>query len=242
MLPYSLFLALSGIVLSVAERIWPRDPRQQLLRRGWAIDLFYLFLNAEIVGSLVAIWIGSRVPYAAIVPWREALHLGWIAGEPVWVQLVVLLGVKDFLQWCIHNAMHRVPVLWNFHRTHHSTVQMDWLSNWRFHWVEIVVYQLVLYVPATLLGFSAEAAYGCAIVSTAVGEFAHANLRVSLGPLKYVLNCPELHTWHHVHPDYGPENRNFAITFSCWDWMFGTAYVAERGPEKLGVREVSVPL
>ena len=28
--------------------------------------------------------------------------------------------VADFLQWLIHNLLHRVPVLWKFHRVHHD--------------------------------------------------------------------------------------------------------------------------
>jgi sterol desaturase/sphingolipid hydroxylase (fatty acid hydroxylase superfamily) len=242
MLPYSLFLAASGLVLSLAERIWPRDPRQHFLRRGFALDLFYLFLNAEIVGASVAIWITRYLPSSAILPFRDLLHLNGIAAQSIGLQLFVLLISKDFLQWNVHNLMHRVPLLWQFHRTHHSSTNMDWLSNWRFHWVEIVVYQAVLYIPATLLGFSEEATYGCAIISTAVGHFAHANLRLRIGPIKYILNCPEMHSWHHVHPDYGPQNRNFAITFTLWDWLFHTAYLPSHDPERLGVRQAEVPL
>lgn len=131
--------------------------------------------------------------------------------------------------------MHRVPVLWRIHRLHHSTEQMDWLSNWRFHPLEILVYQMVLYVPATLLGFSAEAAFGCAVVSTTLGHFAHANLRWRLGPLKYLINTPEMHVWHHVHPDSGPVNRNFGVSLSIWDWLFGTAHAPDQPPARLGL-------
>lgn len=131
--------------------------------------------------------------------------------------------------------MHRVPVLWRIHRLHHSTEQMDWLSNWRFHPLEILVYQLVLYVPATLLGFSAEASFGCAVVSTTLGHLAHANLRWRLGPLKYLINTPEMHVWHHVHPDSGPVNRNFGVSLSVWDWIFGTAYAPDQPPARLGL-------
>jgi sterol desaturase/sphingolipid hydroxylase (fatty acid hydroxylase superfamily) len=134
----------------------------------------------------------------------------------------------------VHNVLHRVPALWEFHKVHHSTVEMDWLSNWRFHWLEIVVYQTVLYLPATLIGFSSAAAFGCAVISTTLGHFAHANLRWRVGPLRYFINSPEMHVWHHVHPECGPQNRNFGISLSLWDWMFRTAYLPDRDPERLG--------
>ncbi len=237
MLSYSIFLIASGLLLSLAERIWPREARQGFLRREFGLDLLYLFFNAEVVGALVAIWITRTLPPATILPLRNLFELNGLAAQPLWLQTVVLLVSKDFLQWLVHNLMHRVPALWQFHKTHHSSTDMDWLSNWRFHWFEIVVYQMVLYVPATLLGFSAEAAFGCAIISTAVGHFAHANLRVRIGFLKYIVNSPEMHTWHHVHPDAGPQDRNFAITFAVWDWLFRTDYLPAEFPKRLGIRE-----
>src|ERR1043166_5329229 len=44
------------------------------------------------------------------------------------------------------------------------------------------------------------------------------NLRWRVGWLKYVINSPQVHIWHHNHPDCGPVNRNFALTLSVWDW------------------------
>lgn len=237
MLPYSAFLVLSGILIAIAERVWPRVPGQPLLRRGFFLDLVYLFFNAEIVGALVSIWLTSQIPPARILPWRDSLGLAWLLSAPVWLQLILLLFVKDFFQWLVHNLMHRIPALWHFHRIHHSTEQMDWLSNWRFHWFEIVAYQLVLYLPATLVGVSPEAAYGCAILSTLIGHLAHANLRLSLGFLEYIFNSPSLHAWHHVHPDHGPTHRNYAISLSVWDWLFGTAYLPGHMPKRLGLKE-----
>lgn len=138
----------------------------------------------------------------------------------------------------MHNVLHRVPALWEIHKTHHSTEVMDWLSNWRFHWFEIVIYQTVLYLPANLLGFSAPVTFGCAVVSTTIGHFAHANLRWRIGWLKYIVNSPEMHIWHHVHPDAGPVNRNFGVALAVWDWLFGTAYVPAQAPERLGLADV----
>ena len=58
--------------------------------------------------------------------------------------------------------MHLIPPHWQFYKTHHSTLDMDWLGNWRFHWVGIMDYQLVIYVSATPTGFSAEAVFSSA--------------------------------------------------------------------------------
>lgn len=234
MIPYSVFLLISGVIFTLAERFWPRRP-QPVNRQGYGLDIVYAAFNAEVVGALVAIWLTGLYAGTQFLMWREPLGLNAIGRQPEWVQILALLTVKDFLQWNIHNMLHRVPALWEFHKTHHSTEVMDWLSNWRFHWFEIVVYQTILYLPASLLGFSAPVTFGCAVISTTIGHFAHANLRWRIGPLKYIINSPEMHIWHHVHPEAGPQNRNFAISFAVWDWLFHTAYVPAQPPERLGL-------
>ena len=146
----------------------------------------------------------------------------------------MLLVAVDFLKWAIHNLLHRVPWLWEFHKVHHSIVEMDWMGDWRFHWVEILVYNSLLYAPVLCLGVRGEVALWVGVFDTLIGHFAHANLRWRIGPLKYVLNSPEMHLWHHNHPACGPVNRNFALTLSVWDWMFGTAFVPPQDPDRLG--------
>lgn len=237
MIPYSIFLVFSGILISIAERLWPRDPHQPLLRKGFLYDIAYLVFNAEIAGAVVASLLARLMPYGAIAAWRQSLGFDAIAAWPIWVQALLLLTVKDFLQFHVHRAMHHYPWLWRFHRTHHSATQLDWLSNWRFHWMEIFVYQLILYIPANLIGFTPEAMFACAVISTTAGHFAHANIALRIGPLNYLINSPELHLWHHVHPDHGPVDRNFAITFSLWDWLYRTAYWPAQSPVRLCLKQ-----
>jgi sterol desaturase/sphingolipid hydroxylase (fatty acid hydroxylase superfamily) len=117
--------------------------------------------------------------------------------------------------------------------------ELDWLTNWRFHWMEVVVYRSLLYIPAAFFGFSAVAMFSYGVLNTLVGHFAHSNLRIRIGPLRYILNSPEMHRWHHTHPDSGPLNKNFGITLSIWDWLFRTAYVpARKAPERLGFADI----
>lgn len=125
-------------------------------------------------------------------------------------------------------------MLWEFHKVHHSITELDWIGDWRFHWGEIVVYRSLLYVPAALLGVRGDAMFWVGIVNTLGGHFAHANLNWRIGWLRYIVNSPELHAWHHNHPDCGPVNRNFALTLAAWDWLFGTAWLPDHDPDRLG--------
>jgi len=228
-LTYYHWLAALGVVFLVLERFFPRVPEQRLFRRSVLTDLFYVAFNSKYFGLLLG--------YVTVL-WMARLDsvfaLGWLAASPWWVQALLLFITVDFLKWCIHNLLHRVPLLWEFHKVHHSIVEMDWIGDWRFHWVEILVYNGLLYAPTAFLGVSGEIALAVGVFDTLIGHFAHANLRWRFAWLHYVFNTPQMHIWHHNHPDCGPINRNFALSLSIWDWMFGTAYVPGHDPARLG--------
>lgn len=235
---YWVWLAGLSAAFVVLERLWPRDAGQGLLRRGLATDLVYVVLNGHFLGVALA---RLSEPLAAALDHALAsagmsLHLRLAAAWPWWVQLVVAFVAIDFVQWSIHNLLHRVPALWELHKVHHSIRAMDFWGSMRFHFGEIVVYKSLQYVPLALLGFDTTALFVIAVLSTAIGHFNHANLRVRMGWLRYVLNGPEMHVWHHAHPSAGPANVNFAINLALWDWIFGTAHLPADGepPKALG--------
>ncbi len=65
--------------------------------------------------------------------------------------------------------------------------------------------------------------------------FGFAVVTVNLGWFRYLLNTPQMHAWHHTHPDSGPINKNFGITLSVWDCLFRKAHMpAGEFPASLG--------
>lgn len=220
---YWFWLGLLSLVFVVLERLRPRDPLQRMLRPGLWSDLVYVVMNGHIWGVVIA----TLAPHIDIS--------GQLASNLPWgVQLAVAFVVTDFMQWGIHDLLHRVPLLWRIHKVHHSIRVMDFWGDFRFHVGEIIVYKSLQYIPLALLGFDGTVLFALAIISTAIGYFTHANLNVPLGPFGYVFNGPQMHIWHHVHGAYGPINVNFGISLSVWDWLFGTAYLPEHNPEALG--------
>jgi len=62
-----------------------------------------------------------------------------------------------------------------------------------------------------------------AMLDAMFGMFIHANINVKMGKLKYFLNSPELHLWHHA--NYQEVfHANFSTKFSVWDHLFSTIY------------------
>lgn len=232
---YWQWLAVVSLLFVVAERLRPARREQPWLRPQLGNDLFYLVFNghfyAVLFGGLAAgVAATTKSGLGAWLPAGDGLGgLPWIA------QFALYLVVSDFLQWLVHNALHRVPLLWQFHKVHHSVERMDWLANFRFHWVEMVVYRSLLYLPLLLLGGDMSPLFAAAVFATFWGHFNHANVDVGIGRLGYVFNSPRMHMWHHDASTEGGAAKNFAIVFSLWDWLFGTAYwPRERVPARIG--------
>lgn len=242
--PMTYWVWLIGIsfVFTVFERVWPRRQSQRLLRRGLGDDLVYVILNGHFLGMMLALpasWL-QRASNGLLAGIGVNLHVRMVHSLPLALQFLVAFFVIDFIQWLIHNLMHRIPWFWEFHKVHHSIEELDWLGSLRFHWMEIAIYKIIQYPALAFLGFDYRVLFVLAVVSTLIGHFNHANLRFNLGPLKFFLNSPEMHEWHHTHPNAGPINKNFGINLALWDWIFGTAFLpgVKGGPARLGFEQM----
>jgi sterol desaturase/sphingolipid hydroxylase (fatty acid hydroxylase superfamily) len=209
----------------VAERIRPWRRGRKLFRKEFFHDLFWLFFNGHYFSVLFA-YVAAFLALGLFPVLTAAKSWNLLGGWPIVAQFLVYFLLKDFLDWCVHNLLHRVPALWEFHKLHHSIVEMDWIGNFRFHWMEIIVYQGLTYFPLVILGVDPLVILLVAIASTLIGHLNHSNLDISWGPLRYLFNSSRMHIWHHTAhlPDGRPAGVNFGISLSVWDWMFHTAY------------------
>jgi sterol desaturase/sphingolipid hydroxylase (fatty acid hydroxylase superfamily) len=236
---YLFWLVLISIGCFVLERIRPWRRQQPAFRAGFLQDLFWLFFNGHFVGIAIAV-LACRLLgrlegqlNRANIPTPESVHL--LGGSPPWIQFLVFLVVKDFLDWCVHNLLHRVSWLWELHKLHHSIEALDFLGNLRFHWMESVIYKALTYLPLVVLGVDGHVILAVAIVDTLIGHLNHANVKLDWGPLRYVLNSPRMHVWHHEVLANGSHGKNFGVVLSVWDFLFGTAHLpSDDQPEKLG--------
>ena len=241
---YFFWLLIISAACFVLERLIPWRKEQRAFRTGFGQDVFFLVFNGHFAGVLLAMATAKLVNAAAgllgfdaALPWT---HLNILAPYPLWVQFLGYLVLKDFMEWCIHIGLHRTPWLWQFHKLHHSIRELDWIGNFRFHWMEIVVYRSLTYFPLVILGLDGRVILAVALFATLVGHLNHANLHWDYGPLRYLFNSPRLHVWHHDIVTHGKGGQNFAIVFSVWDWLFGTIYYPKdrEQPEQLGFKDM----
>ena len=238
---YETWLVVLAVLFVALERIAPWRRGQRLLRPEIGQDLFWFAFNGFLLGALFG---GAFLGIESVLSRGLQFVCGCVPEQlrligrlPLSLQILVVLIVTDFIEWLVHNALHRIDFLWRVHRVHHSIRRMDWIGNFRFHWLEILVYRTVKYLPLAALGARWEAVLVVAVFATAIGNLNHANLNVSFGPLRYVLNSPRMHIWHHDADRPGP-GVNFGIVLSVWDWLFRTAHMppGPGGPARLGFR------
>lgn len=214
------------------ERVFTaRD--QPVFRRGFATDLLFFFGQYFLFAAAAVTVIDAAVQpldhAAVIAPIRS-----WFSGLALWVQVVIVLGLGDFVAYWGHRLQHRVDLLWRFHAVHHSNVEVDWLGAHREHPLDGVYTQAMVNLPAILLGFDLAPVLGVVAFRSIWAIFIHSNVRLPLGPLRYFVGSPKLHRWHHARSrDVG----NYANLAPWLDVLFGTYHCPDAEPTELGVEE-----
>jgi sterol desaturase/sphingolipid hydroxylase (fatty acid hydroxylase superfamily) len=210
------------------ECVFSWRKKQRIIRPQLLQDIVFLLLNGQIFGLFIAYasyWcIKGVVAFFGLLSLPDPHTVKLLSGISLPMQFIIFFVIKDFLEWCIHNLLHRINFLWNIHKLHHSITTMDWIGNFRFHYLEIVIYRSLSWLPLIILNVDQRVLLPIAVLTTLIGNLNHANLKISWGPLVYIINSSRMHIWHHdkvCHKKYG---QNFAIVFSCWDWLFGTAW------------------
>ncbi len=218
---------------------WRRD--QAKFRKDFWLDFFYMFFNFFLF-SLIIYNAASNVVVHFFNDLLASIGItNLVAFEvmswPTWAHLLIGFVLRDFVQWWTHRLLHRMPALWEFHKVHHSVEQMGFAAHLRYHWMENVVYRSIEYIPLALIGIGLRDFFIIHIFTLAIGHFNHSNFKLSLGPLKYIFNNPQMHIWHHAYnlPKDKTYGVNFGLTLSVWDYLFRTNYIPYEGKDiKLG--------
>lgn len=229
-------------------------PESVYRHRSTLLDLkFYLFNGVFVEVAFVTVLIGSFFGFAEVfeAAFRALWPGGWLGPEPsltatpaaglAYMSAIILAADLGF--FIGHYLVHKVPLLWEFHKVHHSTPVLNPLSNYRFHPVDrILLGMFIGLLTALVKGGFAFAYPGGIAEMTAVNvgvlllfnlsaNLRHSHIWLSYGwHLSHLLSSPAQHQIHH-----GSEPRhidkNFGLMLSLWDWIAGTLYVP-RGREE----------
>ena len=250
---YWLYLASAAVVASLVYLAHARSRASAtgLLRflfnpkvwcnRSVIHDLGLFVVNTAIHSFLFAAVLQTLSSSIASKVWAS-LH-AWVGpvseplqGTPaIVVATVALFAMADLAFFVAHFAMHRIPVLWAFHKVHHSAPVLIPLTVFRRHPVDILFEGAV---SGVLLGFSygllgwmagkvpsAHEILGVNVLLFAcllIGfNLQHSHVWMTYGPLDAVLISPAAHQIHHS-DDPAHFDRNFGNMLSVWDRLVGT--------------------
>jgi len=228
-------LAFLVVMFVPLERAFAARREQRFFRAGWVTDLAFFFGQHMVFGalaaSILALSMGPLASVDALADLRAAFADTHAATQ---VALVLLLG--DFCAYWGHRLQHRVDILWRFHAIHHTNEEVDWLAAHREHPLDGLYTQAMVNVPALLLGFDLSAALGLVAFRSLWAIFIHSNVRLPLGPLRYLVGSPTLHRWHHA---LDRDAGNYANLGPWLDVLFGTYHCPAGEPEALGLPEAT---
>lgn len=228
-------LTILSVIVWGLELVFPWRKNQKAIRKDFWMDATYMYFNFFVFAfflsgffSVIGLGLG------AVGLSMKSLALVDLSQWPMWLQLLVFFIVLDFVQWATHVALHKFPALWQFHKVHHSVEEMGFAAHLRYHWMENVLYKPGKTIGVMLLGgFEPEMAYIVHFFAITIGHLNHANIRITWGPLKYLLNNSVMHLYHHAKELPGGQSMgvNFGISLSIWDYIFKTNYIPDDNGE-----------
>jgi sterol desaturase/sphingolipid hydroxylase (fatty acid hydroxylase superfamily) len=170
------------------------------------------------------------------LPQRPSVLLSWPDWSVSLLFTVAYFIVDDFARFFVHRLMHRWPLLWAFHKAHHSAETLTPLTVLRTHPVESVFFSLRTvivqsFMIAVFVFFMGErvdlhTVLGASVVVVlfnAIGSnLRHSHVAVFYPKwLENFLLSPAQHQVHHS-VDKKHHDKNFGVVFSVWDRLFGS--------------------
>ena len=157
--------------------------------------------------------------------------------------VAALIVATDFARFVAHYLAHRVPVLWTFHKVHHSAEVLIPPTALRLHPVDelclflaiaaantlvygvfFVFYQFTV-TDAARLGLDAYVA----LYLLSFYPLRHSHLPLRFGAtLERVLLSPTMHQLHHS-GEVRHHGKNLGFALALWDRLFGTLAAPEVG-------------
>lgn len=152
-----------------------------------------------------------------------------------------LIGFLTFDLWMYlwHRANHTVPVLWRFHRVHHSDLEVDATSAYRFHLGEMLLSTLLRLAVIPLLGISVGNLVFYELILQPVILFHHSNIALPERWdrwMRKLIVSPNMHRVHHSEIPV-ETNSNYASIFSFWDRIWKTYRQRELKTIRYGLKE-----
>jgi len=204
----------------LAEQRWPLRRRVRPLGER-------LVTNAAMVALAAMALRLAMIPAAlAVAAAAERAGVGVLRWLPLPAAVAAVLGflLLDWTVYVWHRLNHRAPLLWRFHVVHHTDLDLDVSTAFRFHAGELLLSVLWRSAQIVVLGIGPGLVLVYEAAMEAATAFHHSNWRLPRAldrALNLVLVTPRMHGIHHS-VDERETNANWSVIFSWWDRLHRT--------------------
>jgi len=228
-------------------------PKRITTSPSCSADVGYFFFSIFVFGLILGWAVLSYQVLSNLIIAQLVTTFGAVKPTPLpeffcrTVITVALFLAYELGYWVDHYLSHKIPILWEFHKLHHSANVLTPLTVFRVHPVDgLLNANIIAIVMAGANGsmnyLLGETTYQYAITDRnvifvlfvhAFVHLQHTHLWISF---RGVLGCIFLSPAHHqVHHSSNPIHfdKNLGSCLAVWDWLFGTLYIPKKEPEKL---------
>ena len=215
------------ILVGVWELIVPRRQLNFSKPVRWYSNIGIVFFNSLVLKLIFPIMATGLAFFAMGKGWGLFNNIEL----PFFIRVVTSMLLLDGAIYIQHAMFHSLPLLWRFHRMHHTDMDLDVSSGARFHPVEIIISMGIKLSVIVVPGPPVTAVILFEVLLNFTAMFNHGDIYIS-PKIDRILRCfvvtPDMHRVHHS-VSAKETNSNFGFNFPWWDTMFGT-YKAQ--PEK----------
>ncbi len=201
-----------------------------------AFQTLFVFSLFSWVQTNMAIGIENELSVSR-VNLQNMLDFG-LLGNGVVFTFGTLLAI-DFAIFLGHYLQHKLPWLWEFHKTHHTAEVLTPITVYRMHPVDnILTFALVGLLGGTVSGCLQYLLVGDLVIFQVYGlniglglfyllgyNLRHSHIWLDYGPiLSQVFISPAQHQIHHSKLKHH-HDKNFGLLFAFWDKGFNCLYI-----------------
>ncbi len=154
--------------------------------------------------------------------WQFGINY-WIDFK-MWMEFIIGFLLLDYFIYAWHWFTHKVPLLWRFHHVHHTDLDLDITTAFRFHFGELIISFVFRGASVLLLGATPMLVIVYEIIFELATNFHHSNWKLNKRferILNLVIVTPRMHGIHHSIIE-AETDSNFSTIFSWWDRLHKT--------------------
>lgn len=152
------------------------------------------------------------------------IGLNYLFDAPLIVTSIIAFLLLDYSNYIWHILLHKMPILWRFHLVHHTDLDLDITTAFRFHFGEMIGSIFFRGAAVLLIGVSPMMVLIYEILFEAASQFHHSNMKLPFRlekALNKLIVTPRMHGIHHSMIRRETDS-NYSIIFSFWDRLHKT--------------------